>query len=79
MATLLISSSEENGPGLISNEALGDSALAEMLRHRSALLQDGGGVDDLDDESVAARSGLEIAHLDEHGLSEPWLRVALLG
>lgn len=77
--TLIISSSEENGPGLIPNEALGDSGLAEVLRHRSAFLQHRVWTDDLGDEGVAAGSGLELAHLDEHGLSEGRLRIALLG
>lgn len=76
---MIIPSSEENSPSLVPNEALRDSGLAEVLRDRSALLQDRVGGEDLGDEGVATGLRLEELDLGEDGLPETWLGIALLG
>ena len=75
---MIVPGSEDDGSSLVADQALGDSGLAEVVRHRSALLQDGVGGEDLGYESVAAGAGLELIDLDEDRLPQPRLRIALL-
>ncbi|KAM1469277.1 hypothetical protein ACFX1Q_039934 [Malus domestica] len=65
---LIVPGSEENGPSLVPNQALRDSSLAKVLRHRSALLQHRVRAQDLGDDRVAAGLRLEQLDLGEHGL-----------
>lgn len=76
--TLFVAGSEDNGGSLITDEALGDSSVAEVLWNRAALSQDSVGTDDLDDESVAGGAGLQLVDLLEFRLPQRWLRIALL-
>lgn len=55
---MLVAGGEDDRARLVSNEALGDTGLAKMLRDGPALRQDSVGGEDLDGESVSASTGL---------------------
>lgn len=80
--TLVVARGEDDGAGLVPDEALGDArgagwdgggcAWARAAGH-------GGGADDLDGEGVAVGARLELVDLGEDGLPERRLVAAALG
>lgn len=67
--TLFVASREDDGPGLVADEALGDPGGAQLTSGGGAALVDNGvGFQHLDREGVAARPGLQLIHLREHRL-----------
>jgi hypothetical protein len=69
--TLLVAGGEDDGAGLVADEALRDARGAGRggdARPRAA--RDGGGADDLDGEGVAAGDRLELVDLGEHRLPQ---------
>lgn len=68
--TLIITRSEQNGSSFIANKALSDPRLSKVLRHRSTLLQDGVGANNLDDECVTIGAGFELFDLNEDWLPQ---------
>lgn len=63
--TLVVTSGEEDGGGFVADEALGDASVSrgggraiERRRVTGLLVQDGGGRQDLDGESVAGGAWL---------------------
>ena len=77
-ATLFIAGGEDDGSSLISDDAFRDSSVTEMLRNRAALSQYSVGANDLDDECVTSRPGLQLVHLLEFRLPQCRLRFTLL-
>lgn len=67
---MIVTSSEEDGGGVVSDEALGNAGVAEVRGGGGALLQDGGGVDHLHRHGVAVGPRLQAVHLDEHRLPQ---------
>lgn len=75
---MIVARGEDDGAGLVPNDALGDSALAKVLGDRPALRQYGVGADNLDGEGVASRAGLQLVDLLEFRFPERRLGIALL-
>jgi hypothetical protein len=75
---LLVAGGEDDGAGVVPDDALGDPGLAKMVGDGSALGQDGVGANDIDSERVAGGAGLQLLHLLELGLPQRRLRIALL-
>lgn len=76
--TLLVAGGEDDGAGVVPDDALGDPGLAKMVGDGSALGQDGVGADDIDSECVAGGAWLQLLHLLKLGLPQHRLRIALL-
>ena len=66
---MIVASGEEDGSGLVSDEALGDPIRSEVRRRRSGVwfLRNGGLADDFDGQGVSARAWFELIDLDEDG------------
>lgn len=79
-STLVVARGEDDGAGLIPDEALGDAWRAGGGGGRggwACAAGDGGGADDLDGEGVAVGAGPELVDLGEDGLPERRLVAAL--
>lgn len=75
---MIVASGEDDGGGLVADEAFGNAGLAEVGGGGAALLEDGVGADDLDGEGVAARPRLQLLHLRKHRLLQCGLRYVSL-
>lgn len=67
--TLIVPGGEDDGAGLVPDEALGDAGVAELGGNRVRF-------EHLDGQGVAVGAGLELVHLGEHGLPQARLRRA---
>lgn len=79
--TLVVAGGEDDGAGLVPDEALGDARRAGRGGGGSARARaagHGGGADDLDGEGVAVGARLELVDLGEDGLPERRLVAAAL-
>lgn len=73
---MVVTSSEEDSPSFVPDEALGDASVVRRATRprqrrrigRRLLLQHCVAVQDLDGEVMAASPGLQLIHLDEHRL-----------
>ena len=72
--TLFVACGEDDGAGLVANEALGEPSLAEVDRGGATLLQDRIRVHHLRRQSVTARPRLQLLHLCEHRHPQAGLR-----
>lgn len=66
---MIVASGEEDGSGLVSDEALGDPIRTEVRRGGGGVrfLRNGGLIDDFDGQGVSARAWFEMIDLDEDG------------
>lgn len=70
---MFVAGGEDDGAGVIPDEALGDARRAGGSGRggaRTRAAGDGGGADDLDGEGVAGGAGPELVDLGEDGLPE---------
>lgn len=65
--TLVVARGDEDGAGVVSDEALCDAGAAEV---RGALFEDGAGLDDAGGEGVAVRLGAQLVDGGEDGLAQ---------
>lgn len=65
---MFVARGEDDGAGVVAEEALGDTSMAEVGGGGVSLLEHRVGADHLDDESVAAGPWLQLVHLGEHRL-----------
>ena len=72
--TLVVAGGEDDGAGLVADEALRDPCLAEVGGGGATLLEHRLGANHLDRKRVAARPGLQLVHLREHRLPHCRLR-----
>lgn len=75
---MLVAGGEDDGAGVVPDDALGDPRLAKMVGDGAALGQDSIGADDIDGECVAGRTRPQLLHLLELRLPQHGLRIARL-
>lgn len=75
---MLVAGGEDDGAGVVPDDALGDPRLAKMVGDGAALGQDSVGADDIDGECVAGRTRPQLLHLLELRLPQHGLRIARL-